>query len=82
MENLEKLIQFINKENANENCVNNIIKSNRQINELNDIKGFFSNKNSDEFIVEKLYSIIIYLEKLIFEEIRKELKVIGKELTE
>ena len=82
LKELEILINVLNDNKINESSVNKIIKINKKVKDLDKLKKFFLNKNNDEFVVGKLYNILIFFEKLIFEKIKNELKNYQKELTE
>ena len=82
LKELEILINVLSENKINENSVNKIIKINKKVKDLDKLKAFFLNKNNEEFVVGKLYNILIFFEKLIFEKIKNELKNYQKELTE
>lgn len=73
LKEIEKLMNYLNKNNPKENSINRILGL-TELNELKKIRIFFMNRNNDEFTVGKIYSILNYFELLIFEKIKNEIK--------
>ena len=82
LKEIKSLVIFIKENNIEENYINRIIDSSNKLKELSKIKDFFSNKVDDEFKLNKLYSIILFFEKILFEDIKNQLNPYQIELNE
>ena len=83
LKEIGNLVEQIVEKDLNENeTIDRIIDSSDKLKSLQYIKHFFTSNAKVEFKVDKLYNIILFFEKIIFGQIKIELKQSQLKLTE